>query len=62
MNNDYFARVGCTRSGMFYGDIKQRVFDDYFVSIGAIQDFTMAGVLFYLHGHGVPYDNITINP
>ena len=60
MNQDYFAQVGCTESGMFYGQIKKLIFDNYYVLIGGTQDFTMSGVLHYLHGHGVPYNNITM--
>ena len=62
MNKDLYATIRCTKNQMFYADIKHDVFSDrsYLETIGGCQDFTQAGVLHYLHGHGVPYDNITV--
>jgi len=62
MNKNYYAEIGCTNSGMFYGTIKEDIFKDksFMPTISGCQDFTCAGVHHFLHGHGVPYNNITV--
>jgi hypothetical protein len=56
------GEIGCTNSGMFYGTIKEDVFGDgsFMPTVGVTQDFTVAGVQHYLHGHGVPYQNVIV--
>ena len=63
MNKNYHAIIGITKSGMYYGIIKYDVFGDksYMAFVGSSQDFTANGVLHYLHGHGVPYTNVTVS-
>ena len=56
------GEIGVTPAGMFYGTVKEDVFGDgsLMQPEGGCQDFTPEGVKHYLHGHGVPYNNITV--
>lgn len=59
MNKNYYAVIGCYDNGMYYGRIVEK-WEGLEFFIGATQDFTCAAVQQYLHGHGVPYNNITV--
>lgn len=62
MNKNYYATIECLENQMFFCVIKEDVFNDgsFMAIVGAVQDFTQAGVMHYLHGHGVPYNNISV--
>ena len=62
MNKNLYATISCLDNQMFFATITEDVFGDgsFKTITGATQDYTRAGVLHYLHGHGVPYNNITV--
>ena len=55
-----YANIGCTPSGMFWGEIYEIQDGIQFNPEHATQDFTPNAVKFWLHEHGVSYDNISI--
>ena len=58
--NGYYGIISPMESGLYYGKMIE-VWEGYQWNVSHCLDTTVDGVKFWLHGHGVPYNHVSLN-